>query len=138
MSTLRSLIEGQEGLELRPYRDSRGFLTIGYGRCLETRGITEKEADLLLENDIANAETGANTLQWFEDLDTVRQDVVVVMIFNLGLEGFLDFKNTISALKAHDWERAANAMLASAWAIQVGHRADTLSIMLRTGKYPAT
>ena len=43
-----------EGLCLRPYRDTEGKLTIGVGRNLERGGggISEEEADYLIENDI--------------------------------------------------------------------------------------
>ena len=41
-----------EGLRLTPYRCPAGRLTIGIGRNLEDKGITEKEAVMLLKNDI--------------------------------------------------------------------------------------
>ena len=41
-----------EGLRLKPYHCPAGKLTIGIGRNLEDKGITEKEARMLLENDI--------------------------------------------------------------------------------------
>lgn len=37
-----------EGLRLKPYRCPAGKLTIGIGRNLEDKGITEKEAVMLL------------------------------------------------------------------------------------------
>jgi len=49
------------------------------------------------------------------------------MCFNLGLKGLLGFNNTLAFIKAGDWERAANGMLASKWAKQVGMRAIELS-----------
>jgi lysozyme len=41
-----------EGLRLKPYLCPAGKLTIGIGRNLEGKGITEQEAVMLLENDI--------------------------------------------------------------------------------------
>jgi lysozyme len=41
-----------EGLRLKPYHCPAGKLTIGVGRNLEDKGITEEEAVMLLENDI--------------------------------------------------------------------------------------
>ena len=49
------------------------------------------------------------------------------MCFNLGLKGLLGFNNTLAFIAARDWERAANGMLASKWAKQVGFRAIELS-----------
>ena len=40
-----------EGLRLTPYRCPAGRLTIGVGRNLEEKGISEQEAMVLLEND---------------------------------------------------------------------------------------
>jgi lysozyme len=52
----------------------------------------------------------------------------------LGIKGLLEFKNTLAFIKAGDWERAANGMLASKWAKQVGMRAIELSELMRKGK----
>ena len=47
-----SLIKN-EGLELKVYICPAGYKTIGVGRNLETRGITQEEAIYLLDNDIS-------------------------------------------------------------------------------------
>jgi len=44
-------ITTHEGLRLKPYHCPAGKLTIGIGRNLEDKGITEKEALMLLENE---------------------------------------------------------------------------------------
>ena len=41
-----------EGLRLKPYKCTSGALTIGYGRNLDARGITEAEAEMMLSHDI--------------------------------------------------------------------------------------
>jgi lysozyme len=56
------------------------------------------------------------------------------MCFNLGIKGLLEFKNTLAFIGAGDWERAANGMLASKWAKQVGMRAIELSELMRKGQ----
>jgi len=48
------------------------------------------------------------------------------MCFNLGIGGLLGFNNTLAFIAAGDWESAANGMLASKWAKQVGMRAIEL------------
>jgi len=48
--------------------------------------------------------------------------------------GLLGFKHTLAFVKAGDWERAANNMLVSRWAKQVGRRAIELSELMRKGK----
>jgi lysozyme len=58
------------------------------------------------------------------------------MAFNLGTNGLLSFANTLKFIKDKDYIRAADNMLKSKWAEQVGKRALTLSEMIRTGKDP--
>jgi lysozyme len=53
------------------------------------------------------------------------------MIFNLGLSRFKNFKKTIKAIENKDFASAADEMLNSAWANQVGQRAITLSNKMR-------
>ena len=53
---LRSQLERHEGLRLKPYRDTVGKLTVGYGRNLEDVGISRDEADFMLDNDIDQVE----------------------------------------------------------------------------------
>jgi len=60
--------------------------------------------------------------------------VLLNMCFNLGIYGLLGFKKTLAYIKAGDWERAANNMLVSRWAKQVGRRAIELSELMRKGK----
>ena len=53
---LRRDVMAAEGLRLKPYRDTVGKLTIGWGRNLEDNGITKLEAEVLLDHDLAAAE----------------------------------------------------------------------------------
>jgi lysozyme len=126
-----------EGERLKPYRCTAGKLTIGIGRNLEDRGITPEESAYLLENDIARFQTELlRALPWVAKLDEVRQRVLLDMAFNLGVQGLLQFKRTLAAIQAGDYERAAPMMLDSKWAEQVGQRAERLSRMMLTGKDP--
>lgn len=124
-----------EGLRLKPYKDSVGKLTIGVGRNLDDVGISEAEAMFLLDHDIDAARAEAQKFVWFSKLDNVRQDVIVSMVFNLGMTRLLGFKNTLKAVEAGNWEAAAKGMLDSKWAKQVGKRADELAQMMVTGSY---
>jgi len=125
-----------EGLRLKPYRCTAGKLTIGIGRNLDDCGISQTEAYVLLENDIQNCEIQLRDEipEIYNDLDEVRKSVLLNMSFNLGISGLLSFNNTLAFVAARDWERAANGMLASKWAKQVGRRAIELSELMRKGK----
>ena len=122
-----------------PYEDSVGKVTIGYGRNLTDRGISETEARYLLMNDIQDHLSELRkALHWFDSLDEVRQEVLANMAFNLGVPGLLKFKNTLSAVHDGNYTTAAHGMLDSKWASQVGHRAVELAKMMETGEYEQT
>jgi lysozyme len=136
MDRIKAQLIRHEGLRLKPYRCTAGKLTIGIGRNLDDCGITESEAYIMLINDIMNCEKQlqARIPDIYNQLDEVRKSVLLNMCFNLGIDGLLGFKNTLAFIKAGDWERAANNMLASKWAKQVGRRAIELSELMRKGK----
>ncbi len=136
MNRIKAQLVRHEGLRLKPYRCTAGKLTIGIGRNLEDRGISQKEAYAMLERDILDFEQQLlNEIpDVYNGLDEVRQSVLLNMCFNLGIKGLLEFKNTLAFIDAGDWERAANGMLASKWAKQVGKRAIELSELMRKGK----
>lgn len=125
-----------EGLRLKPYRCTAGRLTIGIGRNLDDCGISQTEAYVLLENDIQNCEKQLmdEIPEIYNSLDEVRRSVLLNVCFNLGIVGLLGFNNTLAFIAAGDWVRAANGMLASKWAKQVGRRAIELSELMRKGK----
>ncbi len=136
MDNLRSLILNHEGLKLKPYTDTTGNLTIGIGRNLEGRGISEAESFFLLENDLKEIEEQLIKHYWFVALDKVRQEVIIELVFNVGLTRALGFKKMIEALKSLEYRKAADELLDSAWTKQVGERrSNSLYSRLLTGKY---
>lgn len=136
LNRLKDQLLRHEGLRLKPYRCTAGRLTIGIGRNLDDRGITQQEAFTLLENDIIACEQQLiNAIpEIYQALNDTRQSVLINMCFNLGIKGLLGFGNTLAFIAAGDWERAANNMLVSRWAKQVGSRAIELSELMRKGK----
>ena len=131
MMDLEESIMLHEGLRLKPYKDSVGKLTIGYGRNLDDMGISEGEAEFMLLEDITRASTAVRQFSWARKLDHIRADVVTEMVFNMGLPRVLGFKKMIQALREDDYEEAAVQMLDSKWATQVGQRAITLADKMR-------
>lgn len=117
-----------EGLELKTYQCSAGYITLGVGRNVEELGITEDEARYLLDNDILRVSKELDdNLPWWRDLSEVRQRVFVDMVFNLGISRFLNFKLAIGAAEEERWDDCASEMLSSRWADQVGQRAHRLA-----------
>ena len=131
---LRSMLVLHEGLRLFPYRCTAGKITIGVGRNLDDVGITQAEAFALLERDIDTVEADLDrTWPWWRQMTDARQQVLADMCFNLGLGRLKGFVNTIAHMKRGDYEAAAEGMLDSLWARQVGVRAQRLAKMMREG-----
>lgn len=124
-----------EGFVPHAYQDSLGFWTIGVGRLIDQRkggGITRDEAMFLLRNDIKRHWSELVTaLPWVEAAPEAVQEVLANMCFNLGLSGLLGFRQTLAHLEAGRWAEAADEMLQSRWAAQVGARAGRLAARLR-------
>jgi len=136
-SRLKSVLIRHEGLKLKPYKDTVGKLTIGVGRNLEDRGISKEEALFMLENDIKIVEEELDrTIPWWRKLDSVRQEVLVNMAFNLGVPKLLRFKKFLKALQEGNYGQASFEMLNSLWAKQVGRRAKELAYAMEKGEYP--
>lgn len=129
---IKNLI-ADEGLRLKPYTDTVGKLTIGVGRNLDDEGITAQEALYLLNNDIQRIEKVLAPLPNFSQLSEPRQRVITEMAFNIGFQGVMEFKEMWKAIQDQDWDDAANAMLDSLWAKEVGQRATRLATAMRTG-----
>lgn len=125
-----------EGVRLKPYTDTVGKLTIGVGRNLTDKGISDDEATLLLQDDVAEVTSALTAaLSWLATLDDARKGVLVNLAFNLGVAGLLAFHNTLTALQAGDWTTAAAQLLDSKWAGQVGARATRLADQIRLGAW---
>jgi len=123
------------------YTDSVGVPTIGYGHNLE-QGISERVADLLLQDDIGEAVSELNKHLEAElgpgaagELYGPRLDTLYEMSFNMGMPRLSQFKKMWAALAAKDYVSASSEMLDSRWADQVGRRAVTLAEQMQTGEY---
>ena len=137
MKRLIDQLKRHEGVSKWAYEDHLGYITVGVGRCLDPEiglGLSEKEIDYLLQNDIERCYKELECLSWFQDLDPIRQEALVNMVFNLGLTRFLQFKKTLAYMAEGRYSEAADEMLDSKWARQVKNRAIELSEMIRTGQ----
>lgn len=133
---LTDMLVDHEGMRRKPYRCTAGKLTIGVGRNLDDRGISPDEAMYMLANDIKDARRELSAaFPWFDKLDEVRQAVLIDMCVNLGLSRLQGFRNTLALIGVGKYEAAAQEMLNSKWAEQVGRRAQRLSRMMATGRW---
>jgi len=128
-------IKRHEGVKLKPYHCTAGKLTIGVGRNIEDNGISEREADFLLMNDLSAMADAAKSYAWYAGLNEPRKAVIINMLFNMGQPRFDQFQNTKQFLADGMYEEAAEEMLNSRWAKQVGQRAEELSQQMKTGQW---
>lgn len=118
--------------ELRRYR------TVGYGHQLKPGDpeynqpigsyMSPERAEELLEQDLDQALKDAES--FFPGIDDAPENVQLAladMAYNLGGANLAQFTQTKAFLEAGDWEGAAQEMMNSQWADQVGRRADFLS-----------
>ncbi len=145
MTDLQAMLIEQEGKRLIPYLDILGNWTVGVGhllrpdrfcnvlgRMIDDSGITESECLSLLNDDIANALDDVNhCCSCYDDLSRPRQLALVSMAFNMGRDRLMKFVHFLNAIHKQDYDEAADEMLDSIWAKQVGIRATTLAMMMR-------
>lgn len=137
LDDIRRDIQRDEGCVLHVYQDSESFWTIGYGRLIDPRrggGITQREAEMLLDHDIERAMLGLDSkLPWWRELSQMRQRALVNAAFNLGINGLLTFRRALAALKDGRYAESADEFLDSKWHQQVGRRAKVIADMVRYG-----
>jgi lysozyme len=146
-----------EGLRLQVYQDTLGIDTIGIGRNLKDRGISKEELDeldiptidhvyeygiteadamLLAENDVQIVEEELlRAHPCVEELDAVRQLVLVDMAFNMGVPRLCKFKKMWNAVHEKKFDIAAKEMLDSRWATQVKSRSVKLANAMHNGAF---
>ena len=120
MDECRKNLIADEGIRSKVYNDSRGIATIGIGRNVQTKGLSEEEIEFLFQNDIeeAMAELDKTDPVWRE-LPPVLQECMVNLMFNMGATTWLKFVNTRAALARFDFESVAKGLRNSKWYAQV-------------------
>jgi lysozyme len=113
----------------------RGKPTVGVGRNLADRGLSDDEIDYLLDNDINDCIAEAQKFRWFEALNPVRQAAVTELVFNLGMTRLSGFKKFLNFMNEHRYTHAAGELKNSLWYQQVKGRGDTLINQIITGEW---
>ena len=137
-SGLLDMIKRHEGVRSKVYVCSGGYETIGVGRNISETGLglDNKEIEYLLSNDILRIRKELeDEYPWFARLDTVRQDALIDMSFNLGQTVLRKFKNALHAMSKKQYKQAADEFMDSRWSKQVGNRAVEVTNMIKYGEY---
>lgn len=132
----QSLLKLDEGLILHIYKDIKGIPTIGYGRNLDSKGISKDEATYLFRNDVSECLADlVSHLDWYKLLDDVRQAVLLNIRYNIG-SGMLAFGGFLGFVQAGKWNDAAADLLRTKAAEELPMRYGRLAKMMATGAWP--
>lgn len=139
---LESRVCLDEGFRAEPYLDTVGVPTIGYGTTrilgkavsMNDRAIEEPIARQLLRQDLFVACMDVQDLfSRFDEMDSVRQEVLANMAYNLGRYRLGGFTKLLFAAESLDYAAMADHMQDSKWYNQVGGRAVRLCNAMRDG-----
>ncbi|MCQ8279840.1 glycoside hydrolase family protein [Acetobacteraceae bacterium KSS8] len=136
-AALRVLLTRQEGNRSVMYTDTTGNKTVGIGHNMSIAQ-SAFVIDALYSCDVTGSEKSLDAhLPWWRSLDPVRQAALMDLMFNMGWGSLGTFTNTLRAFSQGNYDAAANGLLNSLWARQVGHdRSTDLAGMVRTGAMP--
>ena len=153
--TVERLLVDQEGVRARPYDDFnaktlvrghtiRGTVTVGVGH---TGPLPDDVIETLLKRDIQTAVTDLGALlgEHVPPAHSARWCALVSLAFNLGRDGLAGFARMLAAIRAGDWDRAADELIyrnpadrtagRTPYAKQAPKRAASNAMMLRTGSW---
>lgn len=132
---LRETIIRHEGTRLDMYQDTLGIWTVGVGHNIQEKGISQAVMEIMLDEDLAEAVSELKrSVSFFSKMPEQVQEALVNLAFNMGIPRLMQFKKTLAYLRDGNFEAAADELLDSRYAEQVGRRADEVADMIRTAE----
>jgi lysozyme len=130
---IKDLLKRQEGFSRFPYNDV-GDTSIGYGRNLSQVGLSEEEAEHLLNNDIERVKKELTKFDFYEELNETRKIALISMGYNLGITRLSRFTKMLNFLETKQYKKAALEIYPnSLYAQQVPSRAFEISELICWG-----
>jgi len=130
---LKERIKSNEGFSSKPYKDQLGYLTIGYGHLilpneniLLKKQINKKELEEIFEKDFKKALSNFNNTFKPFTLNEKESELLIEMIFQLGIKGCLKFKSLIKNIKKGNKHLVCFDMMDSLWYKQTPNRVKNL------------
>ena len=130
---LKERIKSNEGFSSKPYKDQLGYLTIGYGHLilpneniLLKKQIHKKELEEIFEKDFKKALSNFNNTFKPFTLNEKESELLIEMIFQLGIKGCLKFKSLIKNIKKGNKHLVCFDMMDSLWYKQTPNRVKNL------------
>lgn len=164
MTDIFDLLTVEEGWRDKPYIDSEGYPSVGFGFLIGPKGAQlanyrftlprtagEVWMRCILDDMVLKIETqpayakirqALNKLRSFapsgtSDYGDPRICVLLSMCYQMGLDGVAKFENTLGFMANGNFTKAAVNMLASLWAKQTPNRANRHAEQMRSGKWYA-
>ncbi|CCI88724.1 T4-like phage baseplate hub + tail lysozyme [Yersinia phage phiR1-RT] len=160
--TIREMVQRDEGLRLKVYRDLNGIgWTVGIGHYIAEGNLTNEqvnaalskqvgrtvtgnpgiitmeEAEKLFSDDLAKMQkdcsTNSSVAPIYNKVNRSRQMALENMAFQMGIGGLAKFSNMLNAMFISDWETAYREAKDSTWANQTPGRASRVSMIIRVG-----
>ena len=130
---LKKRIKVNEGFSSKPYKYQLGYLTIGYGhlilsneKILLKKKIHKKELEEIFEKDFKKALYNFNTKLKHLTSNKKEADLLIEMVFQLGIRGCLKFKNLLKNMRKGNKHLVCFEMMNSLWYKQTPYRVKTL------------
>jgi lysozyme len=147
MKKAKSVLIRDEGIAYSPYKDTKGYWTIGVGYFigvdLSYLKLSWDVVQKMLEEKIEESLRDLHQIfgGYFDTIGAPRQLALLSMIYSLGKSRFMGFSKMIMAIKDQNWELASYECKHSKWASDVDPkglegkgRDDRVAYMLRTGE----
>ena len=138
MMRLVNMLKRHEGVRNKVYMCPAGYETIGVGRNISESGLglSNDEVEYLLKNDILRCRNELlGEYDWFENLDSVRQEAMIDLSFNLGQTKLRTFVEALGHMANGNYLEAGQEFYRSRWAEQVGDRSLEICQMISSGEY---
>lgn len=130
---LEKELERDEGKRAKPYRDTVGKLTVGIGRNLDDKPLSDAAIRFLFREDIEEVEKELDRrMPWWRQMTDARQRALINLGFNMGV-GALAGTPTFKLLEQGKYAACADRLMRWKWASQVGQRAYRVTEMIRRG-----
>ena len=140
MDRLLESVKKHEGYRNKVYLDTLGKRNVGVGHlCVEDFWEDDKEYEEdflmdILKKDLQEAIRGAKQLMedhGCADIDEQAEEILIEMVFQLGMTGVSKFKNMWKALSELNYVGASYEMLDSKWAKQTPNRAKDMAQIMK-------
>lgn len=136
---LAATLEREEDRVPHAYQDSEGYWTIGVGFMVDERrqgGLFDEEIDWILSNRIRRTRLAVDiAIPWAKTLTEPRYGALILMAYQMGVQGLLTFRVSLRLIQAGAWTSAALALRVSKWARQTPARAKRVIRQIETGEW---